>query len=79
MTALKTNNYDLIVRGVRISRNMASKLLAIYRGYSPYWPSRTIRALHSRGLVYPEADRGGRFMLSDLGIEVVKELSQRRG
>lgn len=62
-----------------ISPTMANTLLDLKHGSEPYYPNRTLRALWDRHLVYPEADRGGRFKLSDLGEEVATALKSRYG
>lgn len=72
----RRSNMDYVtICGVRISKHMAKALLDIQKGHNPYWPSHTVRALHARKLVYPEADLNGRFMLSDLGVEVAAQLA----
>ena len=62
-----------------ISPTMANTLLDLKNGSQPYYPNQTLRALQQRHLVYPEADLGGRFKLSDLGEEIATTLKSRYG
>lgn len=79
MARYRSRSPQIDVGKFSISPTMANALLDLKHGVAPYWPNRTVLALQKRHLAYPEADRGGRFMLSDLGLEIANILQERYG